>query len=104
ATPGGRAGAAPGAAPSERGANRRPREGHAENQAGKEADGGTAENVGGDGERLSVERERSVRVPHHHRQIREDEEVLVPPQADDLVTDLMPPVHVVVADCPQVAG
>src|SRR5262249_57245513 len=51
------------AGPSERGANRRPREGHAENQAGKEADGGTAENVGGDGERLSVERERSVRWP-----------------------------------------
>jgi hypothetical protein len=34
----------------------------------------------GDGERLSVDRERSVRVPHHDRQIREDEEVLVHPR------------------------
>ena len=60
--------------------------------------------LGGDRERLSVERERSVGVPHHHRQIRKDEEVLVPPEADDLVADLMHPVHVVIADCPQLHG
>src|SRR5262249_54930946 len=34
----------------------------------------------------------------------EDEEVLVPPEADDLVADLIHPVHVVITDCPQVAG
>src|SRR5262252_1185101 len=89
---------------SQRGADRRPGQGHAENQAGEEADRGAAENVGGHGELPSVERERSVRVPHHHRQIREDEEVLVPPEADDLVADLIHPVHVVITDCPQVAG
>src|SRR5215813_4956535 len=92
------------ARPSERGANRRSRQRHAEDQASKEADGGAAEKVGGHREPLSVERERSVRVPHHHRQIREDEEVFVPPEADDLIADLMHPVHVVIADCPQVAG
>src|SRR5262245_9227989 len=41
-------------------------------------------------------------MPHDHRDILEDEIVLVPPETDDFFTDLIGPFDVVVADCPQI--
>src|SRR6267142_1070915 len=77
---------------------------HAEHEARDEAHGGTAQDVGGGRKPVSVEREGSVRVPHDHRHLVEDEGVRDPPQADDFVADLVGALHVVVPDCPQVFG
>ena len=60
----------------------------------------TLQDVGRGRERLSVERERSIGVPHDHCDVIEYEVMLVPPQADDFVTDLIGPSHVVVPNGP----
>src|SRR5882724_4671360 len=75
---------------------------HAEHEARDEAHRRTAQNVRGAREPFSVERERSVDVPHDHRHVVEDEVFLVPPQADDFVAHLIGAPNVVVRDCPQV--
>ena len=55
----------------------------AEHQAREEAHHAAAQDVGRGRERLSVERERSVGMPHDHCNIVEYKVMLVPPQADD---------------------
>ena len=39
-------------------------------------------------------------MPHDHRHVLENEVVLVPPQADDLVANLTGPLHAIIPDCP----
>ena len=77
---------------------------HAEHEPGEKTNECAPCDVGNGWECFSVERERSVGVPHDHGDVLENEVVLVPPKADDLVADGRGLRHVVVADCPQVPG
>src|SRR5262249_51567264 len=73
-------------------------------QAGEETHTSGGQDVGKARERLAVERETPVRVPHDHSNVLEDEGLRglagAPPQLSDLIADLVGPRHVVVPDGP----